>query len=760
MKSKPKIPKTLAKLFSDNKEVRGLIRKLDKRSLKKFRKLNHRDGEVLTIHGVEITQGIQSYRAAEHLIGTAGERHDNTVRFVMGKPTYVRVYVRNLFFPLFSNVGGSLKVFKRRFGRSYFEIAEIAAESPGVVDAPLNADYSTERGSLDHTLNFIVPADIMCGYLRFDVEIKVGSLKDTYTRLVNATLQQTLNMRVIPVSYSGPDTNGNQINLPTTSLADAQSTAALCLALYPVRSTPNISLTTAVRLTFPLIGNPSNPGGCAQSWLNLNALLSAAKAADGNIGQTFYYGLVPQSVPIGANSGCSSSGVTSGRVAAQMTMAHEFGHGLGFGHSNCGNVGSSADSNIPVYQPYDPPGISMASIGEYGIDVRNGEIMPPDTTRDYMSYCGPKWISLFNYERSIQHGRFRIKWSCIDRPIFDFNRPVLDDSFVLTDDFPLPETPPDRPPWYDDYIQKPLVQRESFVSFIAIQDFQGRFELCSMTRVLANPVIEEASPTDMFACLFDETGKQIAAAPLMQLISKGNCGCGDGCNEAQSGSRIVQTMIPDVGEGQNLKIMKGQKEVWNVERPKNLPNAPKLKLRKSRDKKITLTWTTAKSDGPIEVWLRWQPASKDESKVLLIGKESGSFEIEPGIIPPGKGSFQAVNHNGFTYAVSNSVAVEIPIAPPSVAILHPYHQQTLDHGRSMRLHGLSSDCYGNQIDPKYCHWFFNGKKVGSGLDLFIPVPPAGLYKVTLEVNDKSGKSTATSQIMVINTRALADDKSK
>lgn len=78
----------------------------------------------------------------------------------------------------------------------------------------------------------------------------------------------------------------------------------------------------------------------------------------------------------------------------------------------------------------------------------------------------------------------------------------------------------------------------------------------------------------------------------------------------------------------------------------------------------------------------------------------------------------------------------------------------------MRLHGLSSDCFGNPIDPKYCQWFFNSKKVGRGLDIFVPVPPAGLYEVTLEVNGKSGKSIATSKIMVINTRLLAENKSK
>ena len=702
MKPKNKLPKSLTKLTSKHKSLRKEILNLDRPAFEKFKDSIRQIGHVIVIHGVEITQGMQSYRASEHLTGIPGQRQDNTVRFVSGKPAWVRVYVRNLFFPVFSNISGSLKIYKRRFGRFYSEIAELVPENPGVVDAPMNADYATERGSLDHTLNFIVPAALMCGNLRFDVEINFGSLKDTSSHHVNAIMQQTLNARIIPVSYSGPDGSGGQMNLPATSLADAQSTAALCMAFYPVQSTPNITLTAAVQLTFPLTGAPNSPGGCAQSWISLNALLAMTKAADGNLPQTFYYGLVPSAVPIGVNSGCASSGVTSGRVNDQGTMAHEFGHGLGFGHSNCGNVGNSADPNVPPYPPYDPPNISMGSIGEYGLDVRTGEIYDPNITRDYMSYCGNNWISLFNYERSIQHGRFRFNFSCNDRPIFDFNRPVLEQNPVFTGVFPLPDPPPDRPPWYDDYVQQPISIKEQVVSIIAIEDITGQFELCSMTQVLAHPVIEDGSPSGMIACLYDKENTLLSSAPLYYLKSEGhsNCGCGGSGDDRHPEQRIVQAMIPKAEGVGSLRIIKEDKEVWVVKRPRATPKSPNLEATMDDDGSITITWKTTKSAGPTEVWLQWLDAEIDEPKVLLIGKETGSYNIPPGSIPPGKGVFRAVNHNGFAFAVSKDVEFEIPEGPPSVAILHPYHHQSLAYGRSMRLHGLASDSSGKPINPQ------------------------------------------------------------
>ncbi len=747
----------MSKFPNDDKRLEKLLVKMDPTDFVKLREDFWSEGRVLRIHGVEITQGIQSYRASEHLSGIPGQRWDNTVRIVSSKTTWARVYVRNLFFPLFSNVGGTLKVYKRRFGFFWSEIAQISPESPGIVDAPLNADYATERGSLDHTLNFIIPSNLMCGNLRFDFEISSGSLKDSFSRRVTATLRQTLNMRILPVSYSGPDGSGNQTNLPAPSLANSQATAALCLALYPVQSNPNISLATGIQLNFPLTGAPSNPGGCAQSWLDLNALLSAAKVADGNISQTFYYGLVPSNVPIGVNSGCASSGVTSGRSGRQMTMAHEFGHGLGFGHSNCGNVGNSADSSIPVYEPYDAPNLSMASIGEYGLDIRNGNIMDPNMTRDYMSYCGPKWISLYNYDRSVQHGRFTPLWVCNDKPIGGFNRPVLDDSFVFTDDFPRPETPPNPPPWFDDYVKIAPLSREKMISLIAIRKTDGRFDLRSLTRVTAEPNIEDAIPTGLTVGLFNKDDKLMETTALMRHKSSGNCGCGGGHNDRDSGAYIVQAMLPDVGQGNDLRIIKGKKELWRIECPKKEPSVPKLKARETKDGKITIAWTTPKSDGSIEIWLQYRSSKKEEPKVLLIGSNHGSYEIEPGTLPPGEGVFQAINHNGFSIAASKPLMVNIPKGPPSIAILHPYHHQSLEYGRSMQLHGIASDCFGNSISPDYCYWLFNGEKVANGLDIFVPVPAPGIYKITLVVEEKSGQNSTESEIMVIDSRPKFKD---
>lgn len=717
--------------------------------LQRFKK--YYELKLLGIAGVEVTQAIQRYQSAEHLTDINDQGPDNSVRIIANKDAWVRVYVRSYFLPQ-GNVTGTLKVYRRSLF-SWIEVANVSPEPPGSVNAPTSADYATERGSIGNTLNFVVDAGVMCGNLRFDVEVQSSSRTATRSLYIDATLRQTLRMRVVPVSYSGPDSGGNQINLPATSLTDAQTTAGWSLAVYPVQEAPNISLTAAVQLTFPLTGNPAGAGGCAQSWINLNVLVAQARTADGNLPNTFYYGLVPALVPIGFNSGCASSGVTSGRVGGQMTMAHEFGHALGYPHSPCGNVGAG-DPNFPAYEPYDAANTPGASIGEYGLDIRNGTVKSPATMLDYMSYCGPKWISLFNYERAVNHPLLNPETVCHDRPWDLWNDLLLDDFFLAR--WPLPDPPlPDPPPWYDEIV-KPIDPREAVISLIGTRDETGRIEVKSITRTVAATQIPDSRPTDLVAELLDEAGRVISSAPVMRLRSHGDCG--SGCGE-DAGTDILQTMVPDVGKGQRLRLTEKGEEVWRLESPERPPDPLELQAVTTKAGRVTLRWSSAKSAGPTEVWVRWRPSPRAEPRVLFVGPGSGQYRIEPGALPPGKGIFDAVIHDGFSAVASKPLAVELPTGPPSVAILHPYDRQTLESGRSIQLYGLVSDASGELLDEGSGRWLFNGDEVATGLKTHIQAPEPGEYKVTLSVDGKTGRGNAEVSVLVIDPNEREYSKS-
>ena len=84
-------------------------------------------------------------------------------------------------------------------------------------------------------------------------------------------------------------------------------------------------------------------------------------------------------------------------VTRDATVGHELGHNLSLPHAPCGNP-AGVDQNYP-YQG--------ASIGAWGLDQGSGSspgtLKSPDTYVDLMSYCGPEWISDYNFEKALRY---------------------------------------------------------------------------------------------------------------------------------------------------------------------------------------------------------------------------------------------------------------------------------------------------------------------------------------------------------------------
>ena len=86
-------------------------------------------------------------------------------------------------------------------------------------------------------------------------------------------------------------------------------------------------------------------------------------------------------------------GTSSASVPDVGVMAHELGHNLSLRHAPCGGaVGSD-----PGY-PYDD-----GSIGAWGYDHRGDSLIDKDEAKDLMTYCSPRWVSDYHFEKAHQH---------------------------------------------------------------------------------------------------------------------------------------------------------------------------------------------------------------------------------------------------------------------------------------------------------------------------------------------------------------------
>jgi hypothetical protein len=709
----------------------------------------------LHIQGVEVTQAVQYYRASAHLTDPADRQPNNSVTLIAGKPAWARVYVRSGWrSSSIADVTGTIEVFKRNHGFLYSSIGTLSPQPPGTVTAQSAPAYATERGTLSSTLNFILPANYMCGHLRLRVRVTAPGWEDTTDVDLDVTLRQTLRLAGIMVGYNGPNSsapNAPTIALAAPTVADLQTTSAWTLLTFPVRSAATYRSAGTVTWNLPLTDAPSCSGCCTPNWVALNTAVQAQRTADGNQTDVLYYGLMANGIPMGPIVGCNTGGVSTGGNGAGVTMAHELGHACGLPHAPCGTPG---DPNYPAYEPYDPAATPQASTGEYGLDISNGNVMSPATFKDMMAYCGPRWISLYNYGRLTNNANLDPVRTCVDYPWW---RDIVAYDPELIPEKWLPDPPPD-PVW-----RVRIVEPEPLVSIIGVMRSEQEVEVTHVTRLEAARELSDGISTGLTAELVGGDGRVLASAPVMRFSARGHGGCGCGCKDGTGGAAypyVIQAFVSDAAPGAALRIRRGDKELWARRAPDTEPRVASFKARLKRGEKkgeyLAVEWQVkASGEQAPEGWLQW---SRDRGKTwhaLATGLRGEGAVLDASGLPSGRVAIRLLASDGFHTAASKPVVVTIPPRPPAVSIMSPRDGQTLVAGQTMRIWGAVSDGTGEELEVKSARWLLDGKEVAKGLDEFVIAPRAGTHRLTLSVMTEEGK---TDQTIRFKTVSVPDER--
>jgi hypothetical protein len=720
----------------------------------------------LRIDGVEVTQAIQYYHADRHLTNPAVRGNDNSVRLVANKPAWIRVYVGSVFTNL-RNVTGTVEVQRETFG-GYETLGNLSPEPPGTTTAQTNPDYAIQRRTISSTLNFIIPADYMLGYLVLNVRVRVGSSFDEREVSLDVTLKQTLRISGIMISYNGSNgdvTNPANIAIAAPTLGDLQATAPFTLTTYPVESTAAYRIAGTITWTTPLTDLPTSPGGCTPNWNSLNNIVQQARVNDGNRRGEVYYGLLPIGIPVGPIGGCSAGtgGVGTGPSHAEGAMAHEIGHSVGLFHAPCSVPG---DPNYPAYEPYDPAGTPMASIGEYGLDIRNGNILDPLNSKDYMSYCGPGWISLYHYGKLLNNrllnpvivGRINPLWYeyILVRPL------IIPEKWPPEDLLIPPEWIPDPPPDIK-LAMSAKMNPVPLISIIGIVRSDKEVIVQSVVRLHAFRELPDTQPTDFLAELIDADGKTLASAPLYYLPSYGHCGC---CRRETYESPppppySFQAFVTNVSEGAELRVSKGEKIIWARHAPNTPPKIQSFNATIEEDT-VSVNWeiNSATQQEP-EAWLQW---SSDNGKswygltISLTGKQA---KVDMSVLPSGSALIRLLASDGFYTATSDPIEVKVPVRPPSIVIFNPREGSKLQENSTLRLWGTGTHSSSKPVDPTSARWLIDDKEVAHGLDAFITAPKEGEHTCTLiiEANGQTNKLSIKFQTLFIPQKKMKRGRS-
>lgn len=691
--------------------------------------------KTLRVHGIEVTQGIQYYRAHEHLTQALDQGPDNSVRLVAGKTAWVRVYLRSGLPNTIPGVTGILNVYHRHHG-AWWLAATLNANTPGNATANTNADYHVERMATSATLNFIVPAQMMCGPVRVEAVITATANGTTYTDTRDAkldvTLHQTLKLAGIMVAYAGPDGTGTgTLTLPAPTLADLQATSAWMLKTHPLSAIDYRVAGTVVWGT-PLTDPQFPPGGCSVNWDSLGATLFSAVIADGNKPNYIYYALMAAGIPMGPVGGCGWADVVAGPNGNQTTMAHEVGHGLGIAHSPCGNVGTSSP-DYPAYKPYDAGGLPSASIGEYGLDVDTGGVRQPGISKDFMSYCNPAWISLYHHGRLIQHPMLHADRACVDDRFWDdwVDGPVL----LL--------------PWVP--LLTDVVKPGPLITVIGVIDYDDAVSIHSVVRVATRPLTGGEWVGGLTAELLDDAGQVIAKGPVQAVTSQASgCGC-SGHGDKGPRRRLFRATLPDTARGSVLRIVaRNGDEKWSRRAPAVEPSVT-IERAEIRDTTLSLGWRVTAARGvTVELWVRWSSDGEDWSG-LMQGITGDRIDLDIAGLPAGDAFFQVLAHDGFSTAEASTGPLSVPEGVPTLAILHPQNGDKVPARRTIRLHGRVTVNGSEVLTPEDCRWQIDGEGVGSGTEAFVTAPAPGRHTCTLIVDRAAGTLEISTQFESLET---------
>ena len=165
----------------------------------------------------------------------------------------------------------------------------------------------------------------------------------------------------------------------------------------------------------------------------LLAEIAAIQVLDGAKG--YYMGILRHGGGKALIPGTASVSILNG-----TTMAHELGHNMALRHSPCGNV-DAADLRYPYRD---------GTIGAWGYNFRTRTLVHPNTP-DLMSYCGPRWISDYNFSKALEYRRSREHSAAAKPPaptttmllwgrVKASGEPVLEPAFVVNTPPVLPQT--------------------------------------------------------------------------------------------------------------------------------------------------------------------------------------------------------------------------------------------------------------------------------------------------------------------------------
>jgi hypothetical protein len=355
-----------------------------------------------------------------------------------------------------------------------------------------------------------------------------------------------------------------------------------------------------------------------------------------------------------------------------------------------------------------------------------------------MSYCNPKWISLYHYLPLLEHPLLdpRLVADPGDRP------PYFDE----VDFDPVPRHLPDPVPrWLGPRVSlltepeaEPLIVLSGLIE-------HDRVEVRSVLRLQTGPTAAGLRLAGVVAELLDESGVVLERAAVRRVTTYASCGCGAiGEGEGDVPSGIIQALLHDPGRGVTLRIMRDDEELWSRRAPSEPPAVDEVSAALEGDQVLVRWRAELADDQAVERFVRWSADNGASWQALATFLANDEATVAVDSMTSGSALIQVMVSDGFYTTVSGPVRLEVPPRPPQVAILSPTDGGVSRAGAPVRLWGAATASDGRWLPDEALEWELDGEEVGTGPEVWTELGAwEGEHRCRLRASDDDRRAEAT-----------------
>jgi hypothetical protein len=679
----------------------------------------------LSIATMEVTQAIQNFA--------------NDVPLVQDKTTYVRIYPK-------------VDIADRRVGarlRGFRGGAELPG-SPLRPLYPLATVHTTgaKRENLNDSFNFWIPSAWRSGKVTFQAEINFGgAIPETDTSNNVLSLEKEF-IRKAPVCVTmiPVRTHGSRYSVNSPGF---WSIITRFESLWPVLKVNVFYQSSPVEELQARFGIPPIEFGPYElpedNKKVLNALFLRRFFSQGVVcpsGSLFRtVGMVSPDTNTGdagaayPNSDVSwvlmeanpsgSHNLPPGGVTMAQEIAHNFGGVRPWGHVDCP---PGVPPGINPDYPYPPDQIGPDGPDTFwGFDPITRAIIQPKIGKDFMSYCGPEWVSDYTWTNifdEINPRRAPVRSLETANALADLNQSaeILVVSGVIT--------PTANVASFDYGYRLP----RDMISGGTLEEFQPNLDTPTGAVPIYTLELVDVSKVVLFSLPFEP-----------RTATTGD--------SAEQGFFLTVPFDPKTAR---VRITQNGRELGALTVSAHAPQVSILQPvgGETVTDRLTVRWEASDQDNdPLLYTVQYSPDLGASWQALITQTPETTLTLEDTLSL--KGSDQAlirvIANDGVNTGSDTSDPFTVQRHMPVVHIDIPSNQALFTLNSQLVLMGSARDAEDGPLDGEALKWFVNGEAVGSGEEVAVGGLAPSTYEVTLEATDSdNNKTTASVTITVVD----------